>query len=93
MHSEVNGRVTAGRGGMFGDTEESERKRSEKQKGTGGVCLVFSLLSPELSALGYLPLENSSFSFGIYSKAERLLHRAVGDCLCDAVPSWLLLSI
>lgn len=57
MHSEVNGRVTAGREGMFGDTEESERKRSEKQKGTESVLFFFFfslLLSPDLSAFGSL---------------------------------------
>ncbi len=39
------------------------------------------------------PLENSSFSFGIYSKADRLLHRAVGDRFCDAVTDRLFLGV
>lgn len=40
MHSEVNGCVIAGRGGMFGDTEESERKRSENREKGDGRCRV-----------------------------------------------------
>lgn len=39
------------------------------------------------------PFENSSFSFGIYSKTDRLLHRAIGDCFCDAVTDRLFLRV
>lgn len=39
------------------------------------------------------PFENSSFSFGVYSKADCLLHRAIGDSFCDAVTDRLLLGV
>lgn len=39
------------------------------------------------------PFENSSFSFGVYSKTDCLLHRAIGDCFCDAVTDRLFLRV
>ena len=65
----------------------------EEEREAGSALWASAQSRRQERAVVSSPLEHSSFSFGIYSKADCFLHGAVGDRLCDAVAGQLLLCI